>query len=84
MISLDRNYSLWTLMIDKKYQRKGFGWEAVRQALEFVRTWPCGQAEYCALAYEPENTVAAEFYRSFGFEENGEMDGDEIVVVLKL
>lgn len=81
---LDRNYSLWRLMIDKKYQGKGFGREAVRQALEFIRTWPCGEAEYCALSYEPENTVAAGLYRSFGFEENGEMDGDEIVVVLKL
>ena len=81
---LDRNYSLWRLMIDKDQQRKGFGREAVRQALEFIRTWPCGKAEYCALSYEPENTVAAKLYRSFGFEENGEMDGDEIVAVLKL
>ena len=33
---------------------------------------------------EPENEVAKKLYRSFGFEENGEMDGDEIVAVLKL
>ena len=82
--ALDRNYSLWRLMIDKEYQRKGFGREAVRQALDFIRTWPCGKAEYCALSYEPENTVAAKLYRSFGFKENGETDGDETVAVLKL
>ena len=71
-------------MIGKKYQNRGYGKEAVRLALEFIRTWPCGKAEYCSLSYEPENEVAANLYRSFGFEENGEMDGDEIVMVLKL
>lgn len=82
--TLAGNYSLWRLMIDRRYQRKGYGREAVKQALAFIRTWPCGKAEYCALSYEPENTVAAKLYRSFGFEENGEMDDDEIVAVLKL
>lgn len=82
--ALKNNYSLWRLMIDKNYQRKGFGREAVRLALAFIRTWPHGKAEYCALSYEPENTVAKALYQSFGFEENGEMDGDEVVAVLKL
>ena len=42
------------------------------------------KAEYCWLSYEPDNDVARQLYRSFGFEETGEMDGDEIVAVLKL
>ena len=78
------NYSIWRLMIDKRYQNRGYGREAVRLALEFIRTWPCGRAEYCALSYEPENGTARELYHSFGFTENGETDGDEIVAVLKL
>lgn len=82
--ALRNNYSLWRLMIGKKYQKRGYGREAIRLALDFVRTWPCGEAEYCEVSYEPENEVAARLYRSFGFEENGEMDGDEIVAVLKL
>lgn len=82
--SLKNNYTLWRLMIDKKYQGKGYGKEAVRLALEFIRTWPCGKAEYCELSYEPENEVAKNLYHSFGFVENGEMDGDEIIAVLKL
>ncbi len=81
---LKDNYSIWRLMIDKKYQRRGFGKEALKLALEFVRTFPCGKAEYCSLSYEPENVVAREMYHKFGFVENGEMDGDEIVAVLKL
>ena len=82
--ALKNNYSLWRLMIDQTQQKKGYGREAVRLALDFVRTLPCGPAEYCEVSYEPENEVAKRLYHSFGFEENGEMDGDEIVAVLKL
>lgn len=82
--ALKNNYSIWRLMIDKRYQGRGYGREAVQLALDFIRTWPCGQAEYCALSYEPENEVARKLYASCGFVENGEMDGDEIVAVIKL
>ena len=82
--SLINNYFIWRLMIDKRYQKRGYGREAIKLALDFIRTWPCGKAEYCSLSYEPENEVARELYRSMGFIENGEMDGDEIVAVLKL
>ena len=78
------NYSIWRFMIDKRYQKRGYGRAAMKLALDFIRTRPCGEAEYCFLSYEPENEVAAKLYRSFGFEENGELDGDEIVAVLKL
>ena len=62
------NYTLWRLMIDETYQQKGFGKEA----------------EYCWLSYEPENKIAKELYHSFGFVENGDMDGDEVIAILKL
>ena len=81
---LRNNYTLWRLMIDEKYQKKGYGREAVRLALEFIRTWPCGKAEYCVLSYEPENAVAQRLYASFGFEETGEIAGGEAIAVLKL
>ena len=78
------NYNLWRLMIDKRYQGKGYGKEAVRLALEFIKTFPCGKAEYCWLSYEPENRIASQLYRLFGFVETGEMDGDELIAILKL
>ena len=34
------NYNLWRLMIDKKHQKKGYGREAVRLALEFIKPSP--------------------------------------------
>lgn len=72
------------LMIDENHQKKGYGREAVKLALEYIKTFPCGEAEYCWLSYEPENEVARRLYRSFGFAETGETDGDEVIAVLKL
>lgn len=78
------NYNLWRLMIDQKYQHRGYGKRAIELALEFVRTFPCGEADYCWLSYEPENVVAKELYASFGFTETGEKDGEELIATLKL
>ncbi len=78
------NYNLWRLMIDKAYQGKGLGREAVSLALDFIKTFPCGTAKYCWLSYEPENEVARRLYSSFGFAETGEMDGEELIATLKL
>lgn len=71
-------------MIDRQHQGKGYGTEAVRLALDFIRTYPCGSAEYCWLSYEPENDVARKLYNSFGFRETGEMDEGEVVAALRL
>ena len=78
------NYNLWRLMIDQRFQGQGYETEAVRLALEFIKTRPCGEAEFCWLSYEPDNKTAAQLYRSFGFAETGEMDGEELIAVLRL
>ena len=78
------NYTLWRLMIDKNYQGRGYGKEAVRLALSFIRTAPCGGAECCWLSYEPDNLVAKKLYGSFGFTETGDWDGEEQIAVLRL
>lgn len=78
------NYEIWRFMIDKRYQGRGYGKEALKQAIDFIRTFPCGKAEYCWISYEPENEVAKKLYASFGFEETGERCEDEVVAVLKL
>ena len=78
------NYSLWRFMIDKHCQGRGYGRAAMAAVLDLIRTQPCGPAEACWLSYEPENAAARALYHSFGFRENGEMDGEEVVAVLKL
>lgn len=78
------NYNLWRLMIDSAYQNRGYGRKAVQLALDFIKTMPCGKAECCWLSYEPENEVARQLYRSYGFEETGDMDGEELIAALRL
>lgn len=80
------NYMIWRFMIDKNCQKKGYGTAAMKLALDFIRTWPCGKAEYCWLSYEPENVIARKLYQSFGFVEESKIpeDWDEIPAVLKL
>ena len=78
------NYNIWRLMIDKKFQGKGFGKKAMDLALEFINTFPCGTAKYCWLSYESDNKVARQLYKSVGFVETDEKDGEEIVAIMKL
>ena len=79
-------YFIWRFMIDKRYQGRGYGREAMKLALDYIRTFPFGKAEYCWLSYEPENKAAKKLYLSFGFEEKPEYykEGDEMPAILKL
>ena len=82
------SYCLWRFMIDKRYQRRGYGRKAMQLALDYIRTFPKGKAEYCWLSYEPENEVAKKLYASFGFIEQPQWykggEGEEIPAILKL
>lgn len=78
------NYSLWRLMIDKSYQGRGLGKQTIDAAVALIRTFPFGEAKRVWLSYEPENTRARDIYRKYGFVENGEMCGNEIVAVYEL
>jgi diamine N-acetyltransferase len=82
-IALD-NYCIWRFMIDKGYQGQGFGKKALQASIEYLHSGPCGKATHCWLSYEPENVVAKALYDSFGFSENGEVCGNEIVSILQL
>lgn len=79
-----RSYCLWRFMIDQRYQRRGYGRDALKLLLDYVRTFPDGEESLWSTSWEPENDVAAKLYHEFGFKENGEKDGDEIVAVFKL
>ena len=36
------------------------------------------------LSYEPENETARRLYQKYGFKETEEMDGEEVIAVLRL
>lgn len=81
---IKENYSLWRQMIDKKYQGQGFGKQTIDAVMDLIRTFPFGKAKKVWLSYEPENTHARDIYRKYGFVENGEICGNEIIAVYEL
>lgn len=78
------NYNILRLMIDRRYQGKGYGREALRLILDYIRAFPLGPAELVWIQYVPDNLVAKKLYESFGFRENGEIAHDMPVAVLRL
>jgi diamine N-acetyltransferase len=75
-------YFLWRLMIDKHHQRKGYGYQAMQQVIEYVKTLP-GAAEL-KTSYEEGEGNPSPFYYKLGFEETGEFLGGERVLKLNL
>lgn len=74
----DGRYYLVRLMIDEKYQGKGYGRAAVLAVIEKMR-----ETEECRelyLSFVPENTSAEALYKSIGFERTGEISEGEIVM----
>ena len=70
-------------MIDQRYQQCGYGRAALEKTLQYMQTFPCGASDGCWLSYEPDNEAARRLYQSFGFVETGEMDGHEVIALLK-
>ena len=83
---MKESYTIWRLMIDKKYQGRGYGKAAMKLAMDFIHTLPCGKAKYCWLSYDNENETARQLYRSFGFVEVPEAyyEGGEMPAILEL
>ena len=73
---------LWKLLIDHRYQRRGYGREVVRQVAQLVR----GEgATELLTSHVPGEGGPAGFYAGLGFVPTGELDPDgEIILRLDL
>jgi len=70
-------YEVNTFLIDERYQGKGFGKEAMNKVIEFLRTFPQGEADSITLSYWMTNDAARRLYASMGFVETGDVwDGE--------
>ena len=77
-----QEYFIWRFMIAPPFQKSGFGAEAVKQVIEYVRTRP-GATEL-RLSYIDHEEGPAGFYRQLGFVETGEVDEGEVIMRLDL
>ena len=67
---VDGSYSIYTMMVDARYQGKGYGTAALRLVLERLRQLP--HCTTVSLQYDRVNERAARLYRRFGFREVAE------------
>jgi diamine N-acetyltransferase len=77
-------YDIWRFMVDKKYQGKGYGREALIKAIGFIKSFPHGPANTLVLSFMPENKAGSSLYESVGFKTTGEVDDGEIVMTFDL
>lgn len=64
------------IMIDQRYQRMGYGRQAVQAAISMLKKY--GHKNF-ALSYDPSNLAAKHLYQTLGFSETDEWEENEIV-----
>ena len=62
-------YTLWKFMIDRRFQNKGYGRQALKLGLDFVKDRFGAKEIYTGVT--PGNTVAKRLYESVGFRDTG-------------
>jgi len=72
---------LWRLLIDERFQGRGYGRETIRLVLDLIR--PEGATELLT-SYVPGADGPEGFYEKLGFTPTGEIDEGEIVIRLPI
>jgi diamine N-acetyltransferase len=76
-------YAVWRFMIDARFQRHGFGKQALELVVEYIRTRP--GAKVLLVSYVPGEGSPEAFYKKMGFTPTGETDEDgEIILKYEL
>jgi len=73
---------IYRLMVDERFQGKGYGKFGMHWILEKYRADE--RVKAVAISYEPDNEAARKLYASLGFVETGEMVDEEVLAVLNL
>ena len=69
-------FYLARMMIDHRYQGRGYGREAMLQLLEIMKAFQNGSAEAVVLSCSRDNIAACRLYQSLGFVDTGCLDED--------
>ena len=77
-------YDIWHMMIDAAQQGRGYGKAAMEACLSYIAGKPFGASDRVVLTCNRENPKAISLYKSLGFRETGNEDGDEIELSLQL
>lgn len=75
-------YYLWRFMIAGAYQGFGYGAEAIKLLVEYVKTRP--NATKLKLSYVPAEGGPEQFYLKQGFKNTGQVEHNENVMIMEL
>lgn len=76
----DHEYWIYRLMIDRKFQSKGYGRQAMEQLISLIQEDKSHQIIY--ISFEPANKGAEQLYWGLGFIPDGRIIEDEVVYKL--
>lgn len=85
MYNYDHDLKIWglcRLMIDRRYQKHGYGEAAILKLLDLIRE-KYGPISFY-VSYEPDNKVAERLYSKVGFEKTGDILCGEVLMVIQL
>lgn len=77
-------YNIWHMMIDRAFQKRGYGTSALQEVLKYIASKPFGSSKTILITCNPQNKVAYRLYRKLGFTETGRSDDDEIELGMTL
>lgn len=75
----DNEYWISRLLIDKKYQKEGYGKQAMVKILSLINEFY--HPKKVLTSFEPENKIAEKLYLSIGFKHTGKIIDEEEIVL---
>ncbi|MDZ7960251.1 MAG: GNAT family N-acetyltransferase [Aulosira sp. DedQUE10] len=79
--AINASYYLWRLMIDERFQKRGFGKRALELLIEHVKTRPAATA--LLISCVSGEGTPCKFYEKLGFIYTGEVENDELFMRLE-
>lgn len=77
----DKEYWIYRLMVDSKFQSKGYGKAAMEKLIDRIKEDKEHHMIY--LSFEPENDLAKKLYEKLGFQADGRVIDGEVVYKLE-
>ncbi len=75
----EREYWIYRLMIDEKYQSRGYGRRGMEMLIEKIKQEAAPDHHVLFLSFEPDNEWGRKLYTSLGFVDDNRMDHGEVV-----
>ncbi|XMB85253.1 GNAT family N-acetyltransferase [Mycoplasmatota bacterium WC44] len=76
-----RNYFIWQFLIDEKHQSKGYGTQALNVAIDLMKS--DSRCSEIVTTYKLGNERIKKIYEKLGFIQLGEIQDDEVDMVLR-